>query len=332
MAVFAHAYATACAATVLALASPVMAQATDAAAQYPNKAVRIVVGLGPGTPPDVRARQIAQRLSVAWGQPVLVENRPGAGGQIALEHVARAAPDGYTLGMAGQSTLTITPHLRNQPFDPLKDFVAVAGIGYAPILLIANGKLPVADARQLIDHAKNNPGKLNAASWGEATINHLALELFNRANGVQIAHVPYQEGGSRAVGDLMAGEVQLAFEFLHLTRGHIKTGRLKALAVSGSQRLPAYPEIPTFAEAGVTGMDSVGGWLGFVAPAHTPPEIARKLQSAIARVFEDPEIRAQTAELGAYAAVSTPEEFAAFIRSEHARWGKLIADAGIRLN
>lgn len=329
MARISHLYAAACVA-IFASTLPAQAQLSDPAAQYPSRPVRIVVPSGPGSPPDVRARQIAQKLAADWGLPVVVENRSGAGGQIALELVARAAPDGYTLGMAGPSPLTIIPHLRKQPFDPLHDFVPVAGIGYAPILLFANGALPFASAQQLLDHARHNPGKLNAASWGEATTNHLALELFNRANGVKITHVPYSDGG-KAVADLLSGQVQLAFDWLHLTGGHIKTGRLKALAVSGSQRLPSYPDIPTFAEAGVSGMDSVGGWMGFVAPARTPPEIARKFYAAVARAFEDPGIRTQTLDLGAYTSVRTPEEFATFIKSEHARWGKLIAEVGIRL-
>lgn len=330
MAPISHLYAVACIAAMLSSIPPAQAQPADPATQYPKRPVRVVVPSGPGSPPDVRARQIARKLEAEWGQPVIVENRPGAGGQIALELVARSAPDGNTLGMAGPSPLTIAPHLRKQPFDPLKDFVPVAGIGYAPILLIANGALPVATAKQLLDHARVNPGQLNAASWGEATTNHLALELFNRANGVRIAHVPYSDG-SRAVTDLLSGQVQIAFDWLHLTRDHVRTGRLKALAVSGSERLPSYPDIPTFAEAGVSGMDSVGGWMGFVAPAGTPAGIARKIHSAVVRAFEDPEIRTQTADLGAYTTVRTPEEFAALIRSEHARWGKLIADAGIRV-
>jgi tripartite-type tricarboxylate transporter receptor subunit TctC len=322
--------AAACTAAMLASSLPAYAQLTEAAAQYPNRAVRVIVPSGPGTPPDVRARQIARKLEVEWQQPVVVENRPGAGGQNALELVARAAPDGYTLCVAGPSPLTITPHLRKQPFDPLKDFAPVAGIGYAPILLLANGALPVSDAQQLLALARKNPGKLNAASWGEATTNHLALELFKRANDVQIAHIPYSDGG-RAVTDLLSGQVQIAFDWLHLTRGHVRNGRLKALAVSGDQRLPSYPDIPTFAEAGIAGMDSVGGWMGFVAPARTPDEIARKIHAAVARAFEDPEIRAETQDLGAYTTVRTPEEFAALIRTEHARWREVIAEAGIRV-
>lgn len=315
---------------VAACAPGAQAQATDTVSSYPDRPVRIIVGLGPGTPPDVRARQIAQKLSAQWRHPVIVENRPGAGGQVAMEFVARSAADGYTLGMASQSTLTIMPHLRKLPFDPFKDFVPVTGIGFAPILLLANGTLPVASARELIDHAKRNPGTLNAASFGEATINHLALEQFNRANGVKITHVPYGDG-ARAASDLTSGQVQLSFDFLHLTRPHVRSGRLKALAVSGSRRLSAYPDIPTFAEAGVSGMDAVGGWLGIVAPANTPASIVRKLHAAVARAFEDPELVALITELGAEAYASSPDEFAAFIRSEHARWGRLIADAGIRV-
>ncbi|HVL59366.1 MAG TPA: tripartite tricarboxylate transporter substrate binding protein [Burkholderiaceae bacterium] len=319
-------------AVTAALFSPAAAaQQTDPAAVFPSKPVRIIVQTGPGSPPDVRARQIAQKLSAEWGQPVVVENRPGASGQIALEALARAAPDGHTLCLTGGAPLTITPHLRKQPFDPLKDFVPVAGIGFAPILLIVNGTLPVTDARQLLQYARKHPGRLNAATWGEATTPHLALEQFSRANDVQIAHVPYKEGSSRVVTDLIAGEVQMAFEWLHSTRAHIRTGRLKALAVAGSERLTGYPDIPTFAEAGVAGMDAIGGWLGFVAPANTPPAVVRKIGAAVARAFEDPELRAQTIEIGGYTNVRQPEEFARFIEDEYRRYGQLISEAGIRL-
>jgi tripartite-type tricarboxylate transporter receptor subunit TctC len=316
--------------TALMLALSLPALSAQAAAEYPDRPVRVVVPAGPGSPPDARARQIARKLEIEWRQPVVIENRPGAGGQIALEAVARAAPDGYTLAMAGGSVLTVMPHLRKQPYDPLKDFVPVAGIGYAPILLLVTSALPVTDAKQLVEHARQNPGKLNAASYGEGTTNHLALELFNRSNQVRITHVPYGDG-SKAVTDLLGGHVQMAFDWLHLTRGHIRNGRLKALAVSGDRRLPSYPDIPTFAEAGIAGMDAVGGWLGFVAPAGTPKDIARKIHAAVARAFEDPEIRSETLDLGAYTTVRSPEEFEALIRSEHARWGRLIAEAGIRI-
>ena len=320
--------AAACGAALFMVSAPGAAQ-VDAAA-YPTRPIRLIVPGSAGTPADVRARDIAEKLSAEWGRPVIVDNRPGAAGQLALEAVVRSAPDGYTLGAAGSTQLAILPHLRKQPYNPLTDLTPVARIGYAPILLIVNGALPVSDARELVAHARRHPGKLNAGSPGPASTPHLALELFQRANGVSIAHVPYRDGG-RLVTDLLAGEVQLAFEFLHLTRAHLKSGRLKALAVSGPQRLPGYPEIPTFEEAGIAGMSGVGGWLGIVAPAGTAPAIVARWEAGVARALQDPAIRARFIETGADPRPTSAAEFGEFIAAEHQRWGRLIAEAGIRL-
>jgi tripartite-type tricarboxylate transporter receptor subunit TctC len=300
------------------------------AAAYPTRPIRLIVPGSAGTPADVRARDIAEKLSTEWGRPVIVDNRPGAAGQLALESVVRSAPDGYTLGAAGTSQLAILPNLRKQPFNPLTDVAPVARIGYAPILLIVNGALPVNDARELVAHARRHPGKLNAGSSGAASTPHLALELFQRATDVSIAHVPYRDGG-RLITDLLAGEVQLAFEFLHLTRAHLKSGRLKALAVSGPQRLPGYPEIPTFEEAGIAGMSGVGGWRGIVAPIGTAPAIVARWEAGAPRALQDPAIRARLIETGADPRPTSAAEFGDFIAAEHQRWGRLIADAGIRL-
>ncbi len=310
---------------------PAFAQSRDPAAGYPNRPIRFIVGFAPGNPADIRARQIGQKLAEQWGQPVVVENRPGAGGQLAMEQVARAAPDGYTLTMAGQTPLAITPHLMKQPFDPLKDFTPVIRTGTAPIILVVNAGLPVRTVAELVDYAKRNPGKLNAASWGATTITHLALELFTRTSGVDIVHVPYKGGAGQAITELVGGQVQLAFDFFVQVGPQVKAGRLKALAVSGRERLRAMPDVPTFTEAGLREMETVGGWLGVAVPAGTPREIVGKLHEGIARILALPEVRASYAETGADPGGDTPEEFSAFIRSEHARWGKLIAEAGIRL-
>jgi tripartite-type tricarboxylate transporter receptor subunit TctC len=305
------------------------AQAAEGAA-YPTRPIRLVVPGAPGTPPDVRARDIAEKLSAELGKPVVIDNRVGAGGQLALEAVMRSAPDGYTLGVLGHTQLAVMPHVRKEPFDPVKDVVPIARIGYAPILLIVNGAVPAASARELVAYAQRHPGKLNAASWGAATTPHLALELFRRAAGVDVHHVPYRDGG-RLVTDLLAGEVQMAFDFLHMTRGHLQSGRLKALAVSGPQRLPGHPEIPTFEEAGIGGMSGIGGWLGIVAPAGTPPSVVARWEAGVTKALQDPAIRARFIETGADPRPTTAQEFAEFIASEHRRWGRVIADAGIRL-
>jgi tripartite-type tricarboxylate transporter receptor subunit TctC len=258
-----------------------------------------------------------------------VENRPGAGGQLALEQVAHAAPDGYTLVMAGQSPVTIAPHLAKLRFDPLKDFTPVTRTGKGAIVLVVNAQIPVRTVAELVDYANRNPGKLNAASWGPATVTHLALELFMRTAGVKITHVPYKAAG-QAVAELVAGQVQLAFDFYPAIGPQVKTGRLRAIAVSGRERLPALPQVPTFLEAGVREMETVSGWQGVAVPAGTPREIVDRIQAAVARALALPDVRASYTETGFETGGDTPEEFAAFTNSEHARWGKLIADAGIR--
>jgi len=319
----------ACAVTALAVALPALAQPRDPAAGYPSRLVRLVVPFGAGSSPDVRGRELGQKLAEQWGQPVVIENRPGAGGQLALEQVARAAPDGYTLVLAGQSALAIAPHLAQQRFDPLKDFTPVTRLSSARIVLVVNPAVPARSVGELVAAANRDPGRLNAASWGPGTITHLALELFDRAAGAKITHVPYKSGG-QAVTELIAGQVQLAFEFAVGVVPHVKSGRLYALAVSGRERLAMLPEVPTFTEAGVPAMESVGGWQGLAGPAGMPREIVLRVQQATARVLALPEVRASYLAGGTDPVGDTPDEFAAFIRAEHARWGKLIAEAGIR--
>lgn len=318
-------------ATTAALALPASAIASDPAAVFPERAVRIIVPFGAGSGPDVRARQLGEKLSALWGQPVIVENRAGAGGQIGMQQAAGAAPDGYTLVMAGQSAMAIQPHLVRQPFDPLKDFIPVASTGKGAMVLVVGPKVPVASVRDLIVLAQREPGKLNGASWGNGTIPHLALELFKRMAAVDIAHVPYKDAG-QAVKDLMAGEIQLAFDFLQLLGPQIRAGRLKALAVTGAGRLAALPDVPTFTEAGLRGMEHVGGWQGVAVPAGTPPAIVDKLNAAIVRVLSLPDVRASYVDVGFEPATASPREFAEFIREENARWGRLITTAGIRVD
>jgi tripartite-type tricarboxylate transporter receptor subunit TctC len=324
-----RAFRAACALAALAVALPAAAQTRDPAAGFPDRPVRLVVPFGAGSGPDLRARQLGQKLADDWGQPVVVENRPGAGGQLAMEQVAKAAPDGYTLVMAGQSAVAIAPHLAKLRYDPLNDFAPVTRTSSGTIILVLNAQLPVRTVAELVDHANRNPGKLNAASWGSATITHLALEQFMRTAGIRITHVPYKAAG-QAVAELVAGQVQLAFEFYPAVGPQLKAGRLRAIAVSGRERIPVLPEVPTFTEAGMRELETISGWQGVAAPAGTPREVVAKLQGAVARVLALPDIRASYTETGFQTVGDTPEAFAAFIRAEHARWGRLIAEAGIQ--
>jgi tripartite-type tricarboxylate transporter receptor subunit TctC len=319
----------ACAAIVLALAPVVFAQAPDGSRTYPTRPVRIVVPFAAGSGPDFRARELGPKLAAAWGQPIVVENRPGAGGQLAMEQVAHATADGYTLVMAGQSPLAIAPHLTQLRYDPLKDFAPVTRMSKGPILLLVRPQLPVRNLRELVEHANRHPGKLNAATWGTGTITHLALELFMRTAGVRIVHVPYKSAG-QGINDLMGGNIDAAFEFYPAIGPQLRAGRLHAIAVSGRERLRALPEVPTFTEAGVRDMEAVSGWQGLAAPAGTARPLVLKIRTTVARVLALPEIQTSYAESGFDTVGDTPEQFAAFIRAEYARWGKLIAEAGIR--
>lgn len=310
------------------VASAALAQARDAST-YPNRTVRLVVPFGAGSGPDMRARQLGDKLTQLLGQPVIVDNRPGAGGQIGMQHVASAAADGYTLVMAGQSALAIQPHLTAQPFDPLKAFIPVASTGTGAVVLVVSEKFPVHSVKELIALAQRDPRKLNAASWGNATIPHLALELFKRSAQVDIAHVPYKDA-SLALKDLIAGEVQLTFDFLQLVGPQLKAGRVRALAVTGPTRLVALPNVPTFTELGLPDMESVRGWQGVAVPTGTPPEIVDKLHAAIVRVLALPDVRASYVDVGFEPSTASPREFAEFVQAENKRWGRLIAALGIR--
>ena len=297
---------------------------------FPNRTVRLVVPLPPGTASDIRARQIAQKLNAEWQQPVIVENRPGATGNVAMEFAARAAPDGYTLIMANINSLAILPHLMKLPFDPIKDFAAVSNVTTAPLVLVAHPGVPYNSVAELIAFAKANPRKLDAASAGTGNVGHLALILFNKISGVNITHIPYK-GGAQMIADLISGQVHMMFEFASAFSMHVKAGRVKSIAVANDKRLGVLPDIPTFEELGYKGM-IVTGWTGIEVPAGTPAEIVRKLNTAVVRVLNLPDVREAIVGSGAEVGADSPEHFTAFIRAENEKWGKIISEAGIRLD
>jgi tripartite-type tricarboxylate transporter receptor subunit TctC len=303
--------------------------ASGADSGFPNRPVRLVVPMSPGTAPDIRARQIAQKLSEQWSQTVFVDNRPGAAGNIAMEFAARAAPDGYTLGMINIQQ-AINPHLMKVPYDTLKDFVAVSKVSAGPLILLVNAATPASTLAELVRHARAHPGKLNLATAGLGTLGHLGIIVFSKATGTEFVIVPYKGGGAQIYTDLVGNQVQLTWDFASVAMPHLSTGRVKALAVAAQRRLTVLPDVPTFQELGYPDVQ-LFGWQGIAVPAATPPELVQFLNRAIVKALGLPDVREAITATGAEVGGDTPEQFAAYIRAEHARWGKLIADAGIRL-
>ena len=311
-------------------AALLLAVSTSTPAQtYPTKAVRILVGFAPGGGTDIVARVIAQRLTELWGQPVQVENRAGATGAIAAAVVAKASPDGYTLLMGHANSHAIGPHLNKLPYDPLKDFAPVSYVGYVPNVLAVHPSIPAKNVRELVALLKAAPGKYNYASSGNGSSQHLAGELFQLLTGVKIVHVPYKGSGD-AIKDLLAGVVAMNFDTMPPVMEHIRGARLRGLAISTTRRLPQLPEVPTFDEEGIRNFE-VLNWYGVMAPGATPRDLVGRLNADINRVMREPEAKARLEQVGTQLRETTPEEFEAFMRSELAKYGKLIQDADIKL-
>jgi tripartite-type tricarboxylate transporter receptor subunit TctC len=321
-----RALASALAATCLALA----AAPAGAQQQYPTKPVRMIVGFPPGGGTDVVARVISQRLSEWWGQGVLVENRAGATGTIGADVVAKAAPDGYTLIMGHVNSHAIAPNLFSKlPYDALKDFAAVSYVGYVPNVLVVFPAVPARTMKELIALAKAKPGGLNYASSGMGSTQHLAGEMFKQLAGVDIVHVPYK-GSGQAIGDLLAGVVSMNFDTMPPVVDHIKSGKLRALAISTPRRVPQLPDVPTFEEEGIVGFD-VTNWYGVMAPGGTPKDIVIKLNGDINKAMREPDVRARLEQVGTQLRETRPEEFEAFMKAEVAKYAKLVKDANIRV-
>jgi tripartite-type tricarboxylate transporter receptor subunit TctC len=303
------------------------AVATAAAQPWPSKPVRLVIPFAPGGGADFAGRLIAHELSTGLGQSFVVENPTGAGGTIGSAAVAKSSPDGYSVVLANVGVVSILPHLlKKLPFDPQKDLAPVTLVVNSLSVLVVHPDLPVRNVRELIAHAKANPGKLSFGSAGAGTDTHLAGELFKSMTGTQMVHVAYK-GGAPAILDLTAGRVELSFMSVASTISWIKSGKLRALAMTGTKRFELLPELPTMAEAGVPAY-AINNWYGLFVPVGTPGDIVRRLQAEAARAVQKPDVRAKLIAAGLEPALNTPEEFAAYIKSENAKWSKIVRDSG----
>jgi tripartite-type tricarboxylate transporter receptor subunit TctC len=306
------------------LAQPALAQS------YPSKPIRLIVPFAAGGGNDNIARLVGKRVSDSLGQPLVIDNRPGAGGVLGAELAAKAAPDGYTLFLGGVGSHALNPNLIEKlPYDPIRDFAPVSLLAQAPLILVVHPSVPARDIDEFVAYARKNPGKLNFASNGNGTSSQLAAVMFDRMAGVEMVHVPYK-GLSPALTDLLSGQVQVMFSSVVAILPHVKAGKLRALAVTGMTRLPSLPELPTIAESGFPGYEA-SSWYGILAPAGTPREIVMKLNAELSKALAQPEVRASLLAEGAEPVGGTPESFAAHIQSEKERMGKLIRDAKIRL-
>ena len=296
---------------------------------FPDKPVRFVVGFTPGGPSDILARAVGQKLAERWKQQVVVENRPGAGGNIAAAEVAKAAPDGHTWLLGNNSILATNAALyRSLPYDPVRDFAPVALLAVQPNILVVHPNLPVRSVGELVKYLKANPGSLNYGSSGAGAAAHLAAELFKTMAGVEMVHVPYK-GAQPALTDLIAGQVQLMFATSASVLPYVKAGRLRALAVTTAQRSPSVPDLPTVAEAGLAGFEATT-WHGVVVPAATPPLLIERMNVDLNAVLRESELRDRLSSLGAEVVVGTPREFADYIAQEIPKWTKVVRDSGAR--
>jgi tripartite-type tricarboxylate transporter receptor subunit TctC len=298
---------------------------------YPSRPIRMVVPLSPGGFADVPTRILLPRLSAALGRPVIVENKPGAGGTIGADSVAKSAPDGYTL-LAVATPHVISAHLyRALPYDSLKDFAPVALFASGPYALVVNPqKLPVASVRELIAAAKASPGKIDYASSGNGSAQHLVSALFGTLAGVQLNHVPYK-GSGPAMQDLLGGQVPVSFAGIPNVISSIKAGKLRALGVTTATRWNELPDVPTVAEAGIPGYEATL-WLGIAVPAGTPVEIVNRIYAETARALQDPDLQQSFRGAGVNSTIMNPQEFGAFIRAEYEKWGKVVRDTGATVN
>ena len=314
--------ATCCA--IVATALPVAL-----AQNYPNRPIRIIAQFTPGTSTDILARVIGQKLTETWGQQVVIDNRPGAGGVVGTELGAKAAPDGYTLTMAVSSAFGINPTLYAKlPYDAIRDFAPITNIALTPQTLVAYPGYAAKSVKELVALAKTRPGQLNYASLGSGSTSHLTMEMFRSAAGIQLNHIPYK-GSPAAHAELFSGQIPIMFDAIPAVLPHVKSGRLRGLGIGTLKRSPFLPDVPTIAESGYAGFEAVG-WIGIAAPARTPAPILDKLNAEIVRIINTAEMRERLATLAFTPVGDTREQFARFIKSEIAKWGKAVRESGAK--
>lgn len=306
-----------------------VASAQDPAATYPSKPIRLIVPFTPGTSIDILTRVVAQRLTETWGQQAIVENRPGAGGIIGTEIGAKATPDGYTLTMAASGAFAVNPGLYSKlPYEPTRDFAPIAVLGLVPQVLVTGSSSGFNSVKDLLDAARKRPGAIAYGSLGSGTTSHLTMEMFRTAARIELIHVPFK-GTAEAQAQLLGGQIPVMFDPIPATRPNIVAGKLRGLAIATLKRSPFLPDVPTLAESGFPDFEAVG-WIGIAAPLGTPAAIVDKLNAQMNAMLGNPEVKERLAALAFTPVGGTREHFAAFIRSEIAKWGKAIKDSGAK--
>ena len=298
---------------------------------YPNRPIKVVVPWPPGQATDIAARMVAEKLVPALGQPLVIDNRPGAGGVIGTEVASKAAPDGYTLLAGSSGPMTISPNVQKIPYDPQKDFAPISLIQTGQYVLVVNASLPVSSAKELIALLKSNPGKYSFSTPGNASTQHLCLELFNFMAQIKATHVPYK-GSPASLADLVGGQITYTMDTVPAVVGNVKSGRLKALAVSKANRSSVLPDVPTVSEAADLPGYDMSGWIGLLAPSGTPRPVTMRLSTEVQKILRSPDVAERFVAIGMEPAGNTPEEFAEFIRQQHARYGAIVKQANVRLD
>jgi len=313
---------------VSCIAVAIASLAAHAQTPWPTKPVKMIVPFPAGGPTDVMTRSLADKLSTALGQPVVIDNKPGAGGTIGSDLVAKSAPDGYTLLMATGSTHSVGPYLGKVPYDPQKDFTPVIYVGTATNILLVSPKLGVSNVRELIALAKQKPGELNYATSGIGSVAHLTSEMFAAMAGIKLTHVPYK-GTQQSIADIASGQVAMLFDNVLTAKPHVDSGRLKGIAISSSKRSELVPDIPTVAESGLPGFES-NNWFGIFGPANLPKPIVDRLNAEVNRIVKDPAIRERFHTLGFETTGGSPQDLDNIMKSEAQKWSKVIRDANVK--